>query len=471
MHAIRSRRPARAALGDFQFDKLPGASDPSYLAPTTEVVLTDAIKAKAQALNYNPVQIYNWVRNNVEWIPTWGAQQDADVTLGSQRGNAMDIASLLIALYRASGIPARYVHGTIEVPADKFMNWAGGFTNITAAADYASAGGIPVTTIVRGGKITQVQLEHIWVEAAIDFHPSRGAVNKSADSWIQLDPSYKQYLDQQGLDVIAISGTDLNALTKSYAESGTINQQEGWVSGLNPAIVLDAESQTQTALEQYVQTNLPNATARDIIGGRKIIISNSTILPTGLSYRSVVIGARYGSLPSTLENAMTLAFGLDPLGEPINPVTFPWPKLNNHKVTLSFPPSTAADEQTLASFLPQGPITDLTQFPSSIPSYLIYVTPQLAVDGQVVAQGAPMRLGEDLTFFYGIVHLGPTGSETYTYPVTAGSYESVIVTGGSVSSLKLSALRAKLQQTQATVLSGNKTLIGSLSREDYLGDI
>jgi hypothetical protein len=36
-----------AALGDFKFDKLPGASDPAYLAPTAEVVLTGAIKAKA----------------------------------------------------------------------------------------------------------------------------------------------------------------------------------------------------------------------------------------------------------------------------------------------------------------------------------------------------------------------------------------------------------------------------------------
>lgn len=39
-----------AALGDFTFDKLPGASDPAYLAATTEVVLTDAIRAKAAEL-------------------------------------------------------------------------------------------------------------------------------------------------------------------------------------------------------------------------------------------------------------------------------------------------------------------------------------------------------------------------------------------------------------------------------------
>ncbi len=462
-----------AALGDFTFDKLPGASDPAYLAATTEVVLSDAIKAKAQELHYNPVHIYNWVRNNVEWIPTWGAQQDADVTLGSQRGNAMDIASLLIALYRASGIPARYVHGAIEVPEDKFRNWAGGFTSTAAAADYAASGGTPVTTITSGGKIIKVQLEHIWVEAAIDFHPSRGAVNKSADSWIQLDPSYKQYQDLQGLDVVSISGLDPNALAQSFASSGTVNPTEGWVQNLNPAVLQNAQTQAQTALQTYITNNLPNATVGDVIGGRKIIASNSTVLPTGLPYYPgvKVRGATYGSLPAALQNTLTLAFGLDPLGEPINPVTFPWPKLNNHKVTLSFKPATSADEQTLASLLPSGPITDPSQLPSSIPAYLINVIPELAVDGTVVGQGNAMRLGEDLNFFYDINRVGGIGNQTYTYPVVAGSYESVMVGGGSVSSSNLQALRNKLQQTQTILQSGDSTAIGALTHADIFGDV
>jgi hypothetical protein len=460
-----------AALGDFTFDKLPGASDPAFLAATTEVTLTDAIRAKATELQHNPVKIYNWVRNNVEWLPTWGATQDADVTLGSQRGNAMDIASLLIALLRASGIPARYVHGTIEMPEDKFRNWTGGFTSINAAADYASSGGIPVTTVVSGGKITKIRLEHIWVEAAIDFHPSRGAINKSADAWTQLDPSYKQYEDLQGLDVVAISGINPESLAQSFASSGTINEQEGWVSGLNPAILENAQTQAQTALQTYITNNLPDATVGDVIGGRKIIANTSTVLPTGLSYRSMVVGARYGSLPSALQNTMTLAFGLDPLGEPINPVSFPWPKLNNHKVTLSFRPATTADEQALASLLPSEPITDPSQLPSSIPAYLINVIPELAVDGTVVGQGYVMRLGEILNFYYGIERVNNQGSHAYTYPVVAGSYLSVAVAGGSVSPMVLDNLRSKLIETQAKLASDDATLAGAVNREDILGDM
>jgi transglutaminase-like putative cysteine protease len=53
------------------------------------------------------MKIYNWVRNNVEWQPTWGGQQTADMTLDVKRGNAMDIATLTIALLRAASLDKR----------------------------------------------------------------------------------------------------------------------------------------------------------------------------------------------------------------------------------------------------------------------------------------------------------------------------------------------------------------------------
>ena len=165
-----------------------GASDPVYLAATDEVILSQQIKDKAAELNHDAVKIYHWVRNNIQWQATWGGIQDADLTLSAKRGNAMDIAGLTIALLRASKIPARYVHGSIDVPAEAFKNWAGGFDTINAAASFAAAVGVPITTITSNGQISKTRLEHIWVEAAIDYQPSRGAKNKAADSWVALDP-------------------------------------------------------------------------------------------------------------------------------------------------------------------------------------------------------------------------------------------------------------------------------------------
>jgi len=89
------------------------------------------------------VVIYNWVRNNIQFVPSYGSIQGSDMTLQTKRGNSFDTASLLIALLRAANVPARYVYGTIEVPADKAMNWVGGVTVPQAAQNLMGQGGIP----------------------------------------------------------------------------------------------------------------------------------------------------------------------------------------------------------------------------------------------------------------------------------------------------------------------------------------
>jgi len=459
-----------AALGDFTFDQLPGASDPAYLAPTVEVTLSDAIRAKAAELNHDPIQIHNWVRNNVEWLPSWGAYQSAELTLGSRRGNAMDISSLLIALLRASQIPARYVHGTMELPAEQFRNWAGDFATVSAALDFVSAGGIPVTSVLSGGAIRKVRLEHIWVEAALDFEPSRGAVNKNADSWIALDPSFKQYEYLQGLDVLGIAGIDAEPLAQSFVDSGTINETEGWVTGFDPTVLENAQSQAQTELQQYIEEHLTDPTVGDVIGGRKAMIKEYPVLPSGLPYKPLVTGARYGALPTALQHRMSLAFQRDIVGDLVDPITLPWAQVNNQKLTLSFKPATEADEQALLALLPEGEITDPDQLPSSIPAYLIRVIPELRLNGTVIKQGQSLSLGEELSLMYRTGHPGST-DPAYEYKVIAGSYLVLPVIGQSVSPTLLQDLQQRLEATKTTLESNDQTLIATLTREALLGDL
>ncbi|MGB5457322.1 MAG: transglutaminase-like domain-containing protein, partial [Gammaproteobacteria bacterium] len=460
-----------ANLGDFSYDALAGASDPAYLAETDEVVLTLRIKEQAQLLNYDPVKIYHWVRNNVEWQPTWGAVQDAELTLDARRGNAMDIASLTIALLRASQIPARYVHGTIEVPEAPYRNWAGGFTSIDAAADFAASGGIPSAVAILGGKISHVQLEHVWVEAAIDYFPSRGAINQDADAWVQMDPSYKLYEYLQGLDAVQISGIDKNQLANDFLASGTLNETEGWIQGFDPAILETAHAQAQTALEDYITTNMTDPTNGDIIGGRKTIIQEYPVLPSSLPNRILVEGARYDKLPSQLQQQVTYTLGYDEFRQPYNPTTFAWSTLNNQKVTLSFRPAKLDDEIALQSLIPEGEITDISQLPQSIPSYLIEVVPELIVNGELKITGLPMKLGEELAFNTKIRFLGRSKQENYTYKVIAGSYLSVNVVAGNVSSRKLSDLQANLNATKAKLESNDPVQINALTRQEILGDM
>ncbi len=92
------------------------------LAETEDVQLTEELRALALALNHNPVKIYNWVHDSIAFLPTYGSIQGAQMTLANTKGNAFDTASLLIALLRASNIPARYVTGTVQLPIEKVMN-------------------------------------------------------------------------------------------------------------------------------------------------------------------------------------------------------------------------------------------------------------------------------------------------------------------------------------------------------------
>jgi hypothetical protein len=105
--------------------------------------------------------------------------------------------------------------------------------------------------MISGGVIETIRMEHIWVEAAIDYQPSRGVVNRAADSWIAMDPSYKQYNYLEGLDVIEIASIDAEQLAQDFVDSGTVNEDEGWVTGFDSTILQTA--QTQTRLETYIE--------------------------------------------------------------------------------------------------------------------------------------------------------------------------------------------------------------------------
>jgi transglutaminase-like putative cysteine protease len=56
--------------------------------------------------------IFGWVRDNINYSFYYNTKYGAVGTLKNRTGNCVDHAHLLVALARAAGIPARYVHGT-----------------------------------------------------------------------------------------------------------------------------------------------------------------------------------------------------------------------------------------------------------------------------------------------------------------------------------------------------------------------
>ena len=85
-----------------------------YLSPTPDANSADPyIIQKAQELGNDPNQIFAFVRDEIGYESYKGSLRGARGTL-EQAGNSLDKASLMIALLRASNVPARYAQGTLS---------------------------------------------------------------------------------------------------------------------------------------------------------------------------------------------------------------------------------------------------------------------------------------------------------------------------------------------------------------------
>jgi len=90
-----------------------------------EVVITPEIESLAKQLDYNPVNIYNYLQNNISYEPYFGAKKGAEGCLAEQFCNDIDASTLAIALMRASDIPARYKKSVGIIDIDYFQDMLG----------------------------------------------------------------------------------------------------------------------------------------------------------------------------------------------------------------------------------------------------------------------------------------------------------------------------------------------------------
>jgi uncharacterized membrane protein len=86
-----------------------------YLAATPDADRRDVVvQEQAARLDYDPTKIIDYLRNDVGYHAYSGSLRGARGTIWTNAANALDEASLGVALMRASGIPARYAQGTLS---------------------------------------------------------------------------------------------------------------------------------------------------------------------------------------------------------------------------------------------------------------------------------------------------------------------------------------------------------------------
>jgi hypothetical protein len=438
---------------------LPVTPNAGDLAATEDVQITQPIRDLATSLGNKPVAIYNWVRNNIQFIPSYGSIQGSDMTLQTKRGNSFDTASLLIALFRAANIPARYVYGTIEVPADKAMNWVGGVTVPEAAMNLMGQGGIPNIGVAQGGTIKSIRLEHVWVEAYVDYTPSRGAVNRIPNTWVPLDASFKQYQFTQGMDIKTNVPFDAQSFITQIQQGATINSAEGWVQNINQAQVQQSLANYQMQVATYINAHQSNATAADVVGTQTVVQETSKILLGTLPYAQIATGAKLQVIPDNLRWMFRYnVYASDDdraFDNPFITATRSTPSLAGKRINLSFSPATPADQSLINSFLPlrhaDGTPIQASELPSSLPGYLIQLVPKLQIDGQLVASGPALTMGTEI--LQNVAYFNPAtgqweGQGEDNRP-SVGDYIATALDLQGCAAQQLSTLSSKLDLAQA----------------------
>ena len=243
--------------------------------------------------------------------------------------------------------------------------------------------------------------------------------------------------------------------------------------------MIDTE-QTMTSYQQqveaYMTANHPDATVGDVLGKKIIQEKQNPVLFASLPYHLVVKAGEFTSIPDNLRHKVTFKVLRDQLdeysGTALN-YSASIPELAGKKITLSYSPATANDEAVIESYLPKphpdGTPIQPEELPQTLPAYLINMKPELRIDGQVVATGTEVGLGQNESFSIQFMDPSGIGNEIIkNEDVKVGEYDALVIDALAISSKTLTDLKAKLEATKSKLETQDFT---GLTKDDLLGDL
>lgn len=366
-------KPAEAAAPSTPTEALACGYVPADLNATEDVVISQEIHDLAAKLVYSPVKIFQHVYNNIRFEPYFGSMKGSAGTLYSGAGGATDQASLLIALLRASNIPARYVLGDIQLIDSSNLGANGRGPRWLGAKSYQAAGSILSGNLnPNAGKYSNANgifLRHVWVEACLPYGNYRGAPSDNTGyRWIPLDPSFKDNTYQPGIAGIQSS------VAFDYSATGYLASRTHTLP----------HERYAAQVETYVKGLNADNTLLDVPYLGEQAVRNYDILPVTLPYKvtqyvnwSGSSSPEAASLPDSHRHRLSIkvrnSSGVDLVAEQILSL----PSIVHQRLTLSYVPADAGSQTLWNNW--NG---DLTTPPS-----LVNLKPIIKVDGVTQATG------------------------------------------------------------------------------------
>lgn len=322
--------------------------------------ITPEIQTLATGLENDPLAIYDYVHNHIDYVPSWGLLKNPRETLLAGAGNAFDQAALLAALLNAAGFQTRYVWGNIRLSKTAAMNWVGA-TDPSAVGYVFANGGIPTTD-----EGSTLLITHIWLQV------------RDNGTWHSLDPSFKTYSEQAGQDLRALMGYDLPTFV-GRAEDGAIitPPDPGYVQYLNQDNIREDLESYALNLIDYLRSGDTFMYPEELIGGRSIESVESSDYPSSLPYQVVSTLGQEDDIPDDFAYELTIE--LPGINYSVNV-----DDIAGERITIFYECATPADCQRLED---GGGIYNV------YPAYSVNVVPRLRIGGEVVATGDAVQLG------------------------------------------------------------------------------
>jgi RHS repeat-associated protein len=246
--------------------------------------ITPEIAALARGLRYDPVTIFGYVHNHIEFESYYGCKKGAHLTLLEGSGNDFDQSALLVALLRASGKNPSYKYGACSFSYATMTQWMGlspsPFSHMTDQQFSDYYGGLPATTTNRkfaagldfffraGYYISDPFLyendvwftvPHVWVEI------TDGGLTSNQS------PSFKFHDDLTGIDLASAMGYSPTERTAFLgAAAGSVSASPDSVTSLNYANIATRLANYSQTLGTYLRNNEHELDVDLVTGTRRI---------------------------------------------------------------------------------------------------------------------------------------------------------------------------------------------------------
>ncbi len=400
-----------------------------------EVVINDDIVSLAEKLGKNPVDIFSYVYNTIQFELYSGAKKGSIGCLREKACNDVDTSSLLIALFRASGIPAHYKKSLILVPAKNLRDALGVDETRTVYVAFARQG-IPIAVVEDLGttdidtadfsKVTNLAVEWTFVEVFVDYDERGGNgvaqqdlagaatvedLQKIAGSfpkkqWVPIDASLKPVIREKK-EVVASQDFSPVSFIETYLRSGGTRR---------PIDYYDVFVQQQKGKSPFDSSYRSKVRA---------ITRSFSILPPSLPYllgqsassEKIIINPEiWASLPDGRRKHVTISLKTEG-GEELISKTLFGSQMNNVDLMMTYDGSTDADKAEIER---SGGVH------AGSPS-LVAIRPALLVGGETVRGEKDVSIGDRLIlrFDYGIGQKSLYSDEKFSI---AGNFEGIVIT-------------------------------------------